>query len=307
MTSPTWLDVATPDGRSLEVLLDGPEDGFPLVFHSGTPSAAAPFAFLSGAAAAFGLRTVSWSRPGYGNSDEQPGRSVADVTDDVTTVLTELGREEFVTLGWSGGGPHALACAALLPRTCRAAATLAGVAPVDASGLDWFDGMGEENHVEFGAALRGPEALTEYLSVAGAQIRSVTGDDVGKALGDLASDVDIAAITGELADYLAASFRHAVRNGISGWRDDDLAFARGWGFELASIDAPVAIWQGRHDRMVPYAHGAWLCDHIGTAQARLDDSEGHVSLVMQAPRIFADLAQLAGLTAGRPLERAAEG
>jgi pimeloyl-ACP methyl ester carboxylesterase len=300
VTSPTWLAVPTPDGRTLEVLLQGPEDGFPLVFHSGTPSAAAPFAVLSEAAGAYGLRTVSWSRPGYGDSTELPGRSVADVTDDVRTVLTGLGHEEFVTLGWSGGGPHALACAARMPQACRAAATLAGVAPVAAGGLDWFDGMGEENHTEFRAALAGREALSEYLTKAGAEIRFVTADEVAEALGDLASEVDIAAITGELADFLADSFRRAVRNGISGWRDDDLAFARGWGFELAAIDVPVAIWQGRHDRMVPYAHGVWLADHIDGAHAHLDDSEGHLSLLMQASRIFADLIRIAGLPSRSP-------
>lgn len=278
------------------MLLQGPEDGFPLVFHGGTPSAAAPFAFLSEAAGDCGLRTVSWSRPGYGGSSEQPGRSVADVTDDVTTVLTELGHDEFVTLGWSGGDPHALACAARMPQVCRAAATLAGVAPVDSDELDWFEGMGEENHAEFGAAISGREALTEYLTDAGAEIRSVAADEVAEALGDLASEVDLAAITGELAEHLADSLRRAVRNGISGWRDDDLAFARDWGFELAAIKVPVAIWQGRHDRMVPYAHGVWLADHIEQAHANLDDSEGHLSLLMQASRIFGDLTRIAGLT-----------
>ena len=295
-----WLAVPCPDGRTLEVLLQGPEDGFPLVFHSGTPSGAAPFAFLSEAAADHGLRTVSWSRPGYGDSTELPGRSVADVTDDVTTVLTELGHEQFVTLGWSGGGPHALACAARLPHACLAAATLAGVAPVDAAGLEWFDGMGAENHAEFGAALAGWEALTEYLTGAGADIRAVTADEVAESLGDLASEVDIAAITGELADFLADSLRRAVRNGISGWRDDDLAFARDWGFELNAINVPVSIWQGRHDRMVPYAHGTWLADHIDGAHAHLDDTEGHVSMVMQASGIFAALARIAGLPSPSP-------
>jgi len=243
---------------------------------------------------------VSWSRPGYGDSTEQPGRSVADVTDDVATVLTALGHEQFVTLGWSGGGPHALACAARLPHRCRAAATLAGVAPVDAESLEWFDGMGEENHAEFGAALKGREALTEYLIGAATEIRSVTADEVAESLGDLVSDVDVAALTGELADYLADSLRRAVRNGISGWRDDDLAFARAWGFELAAISVPVAIWQGRHDRMVPFAHGVWLADHIHGAHPHLDESEGHVSLMMQASHIFSDLIALAGMTLESP-------
>jgi pimeloyl-ACP methyl ester carboxylesterase len=144
MGGPQWLTVATGDGRSLEVLVEGPSDGFPLVYHGGTPSAAVEFGYLSQAAAASGLRTVTFSRPGYGESTPRPGRTVADVTGDVSAVLAALGLEQFVAFGWSGGGPHALACAALMPDTCRGAAALASAAPYEARGLEWLDGMGAE-------------------------------------------------------------------------------------------------------------------------------------------------------------------
>src|SRR5690348_11857080 len=153
----------TISGRRLEVLVEGPEGAPGLVFHSGTPSAAVRFPPLSEVAAAHGLRLVTWSRPGYAGSDPAPGRSVADVVADTTAVLDALGVGEFVTIGWSGGGPHALACAALLPDRCRAAATIAGVAPSTAEDLDWVAGMGEENVEEFGLAMQGGEALTPFL------------------------------------------------------------------------------------------------------------------------------------------------
>src|SRR5215510_9653306 len=139
-----WLTVEV-GGREVEAVVTGAADGIPLVFHHGTPGAATELAQLQDPALACGLRTVVLSRPGYAGSTPRPGRSVADVVDDVVAVLDELGDERFLTLGWSGGGPHALACAALLPDRCAAAATLAGVAPYAAEGLRWLDGMGPEN------------------------------------------------------------------------------------------------------------------------------------------------------------------
>jgi len=209
-------------------------------------------------------------------------------------VLDRLGSDRFVTLGWSGGGPHALACAALLPERCAAAATLAGTAPYDADGLDWFAGMGPENVEEFGAAVAGPDTLTAYLNRESAGLATVTGGEVAAALGGLVSPVDVDALTGAFADSLAAAFRAAVSTGIAGWRDDDLAFVRPWGFDLSTIGVPVAVWQGGEDRMVPPSHGAWLAAHVPGARAYLNPDAGHVSLVNAAAPILDDLLAAAG-------------
>lgn len=285
-----FITVTMAEGRDLEVLVDGsPEQQQVLFFHSGTPSAATPYRALSQAAASRGLCLVTASRPGYGESDAAPGRSVADVAADVGSVLDHLDVGRFVTLGWSGGGPHALACAALLPERCAAAAVLAGVAPYPAAGLDWFAGMGQENVEEFGAALAGPEPLTTYLESARAAMREITGEQVGEAMGGLIAPVDKEALTGEFADFVAASFRRAMLRGIEGWRDDDLAFVKAWGFELDKILGPVAVWQGGQDRMVPYGHGKWLAEHVPGARVHLYDDEGHLSLMQQVGRILDDL------------------
>jgi len=130
------LRLNLPDGRQLEVLADGPADGLPLLFHSGTPCGAVRYGPLVEAAARRELRTIVYSRPGYGTSTAKHGRSIADAVKDVEAILGELGADEFVTIGWSGGGPHALACAALLPDRCAAAVSLAGVAPYRVDGLD---------------------------------------------------------------------------------------------------------------------------------------------------------------------------
>lgn len=295
-----WLTVRTGDGRDLEVLRDGPPDARLLVFHSGTPSGAVEFPALSDAVAELGWQLVTWSRPGYGTSTAYAGRSVADVTTDTAAVLDRIGQHRFVTLGWSGGGPHALACAALMADRCDAASTLAGVAPFPAEGLDWLAGIGPENVEEFGLSIKALDgepasaaALRTYLEGEATGMANVTGEQVADSLGGLIDEVDRAALTGEFAEMLSMALRRAVSSGIDGWYDDDIAFARPWGVDLADIAIPVSVWQGAHDRMVPYGHGTWLAAHIPGSRAHLVDHEGHLSLVSHLPRILTDLDDLA--------------
>jgi pimeloyl-ACP methyl ester carboxylesterase len=170
--------------------------------------------------------------------------------------------------------------AALLPGRVVACATIGGVAPLEADGLDWLAGMGPENIAEFGAAMDGPAALQPYLERAAASLADVTGEQVAEALGGLIDEVDRGALSGEFAEYLAVSFRDAVRTGLWGWFDDDLAFTRGWGFDLRALGVPVTIWQGAHDRIVPFDHGRWLARHVAGARAELLPGEGHLSLAI---------------------------
>jgi len=285
--------LTTADGRTLEYLDSGAGSGRPLLFHVGTPNCATEFSFISHAAAELGLRLIGYSRPGYAGSGEQRGRRVADAATDALSVLDALGIEQFLTAGWSGGGPHALACAALLPQRCQAAAVIAGVAPYDAAGIDFLAGMDQANLGEFGAALTGPAELTAFLEVAGAELSQVTGESVVAAMAGLLPPVDQQAMTGTFAEEMAATFRRAMSAGVAGWRDDDLAFVTDWGFRCSEITVPVAIWQGAQDRMVPFAHGQWLAGEIPSAQPHLFGDEGHVSLIAQVSTIFADLIELA--------------
>ncbi len=273
----------------LDVVRHGPPDGRVLVFHVGTPNAPEAFPLLTDALDERGWQLVAYARPGYAGSARREGRSVADAAADTAAVLDELGLDRFVTIGWSGGGPHALACAALLPDRCDAAASLAGVAPFDAEGLDFLAGMGPENVEEFGAAARSRDELEAFLERFADGLSTVTGEQVGASLGDLVDDVDRRALTGELAETMARMFRRALSTGIAGWLDDDLAFVKPWGFDLAEIAVPVSIWQGAHDGMVPFAHGEWLAAHVPGARVHLYDDEGHISLVQQLPRILDEL------------------
>src|SRR3954454_3879785 len=177
--------VTTPEGLRLEILTMGPPDGYPLVYHSGSPSAAVRYAGFEPALEQAGLRLVTYSRPGYGESNPRPARAepwrVADDVRDTVAILDDLGIGEVVTLGWSGGGPRALACAALLAARCRAAVSLAGVAPYGEPGLDWTAGMGPENVRDFEASLRGRQALEPLIAEQAADLAGVSAAELAGA------------------------------------------------------------------------------------------------------------------------------
>jgi pimeloyl-ACP methyl ester carboxylesterase len=267
------------DGRALEVQASGPEDGLALVIQHGTPGSLVRFRAFQEQAERRRLRLVTYSRPGYGSSTRQPGRAVADVAADLEAVLDQLGAERCVTLGWSGGGPHALACAALLPARVAAVASVAGVGPFGRDDLDFMAGMGEENVVEFGAAVAGAGDLTPALRGAAEQLRAAAPADLIGAMASLLPPVDRAALEGRNGEDLAAMLAAGLQTGADGWIDDDLAFVEPWGFDPAEIRVPVFVWQGEEDLMVPFAHGRWLVEHIPAAVAHLQSGRGHLSIL----------------------------
>jgi pimeloyl-ACP methyl ester carboxylesterase len=284
------------DGRKLEYLVEGDPDGLPLVFHHGTPGSGVPWPKVSEACAERGVALVLYTRAGYGTSTRRPDRTVSDVADDVADLLDHLDQDAFVTLGWSGGGPHSLACAHGLVGRCLASATGAGVGPFHTGGeLDFLEGMGPENHREFGAALAGLDELVPYLEEEAAKLLATTPEEVADALGGLVSEVDKAYATGQAAQRMHAGFTHGLSEGIWGWADDDIAFTRDWGFGLDDLGkVPVSVWQGRQDLMVPFSHGIYLADHIAGARRHLYDDEGHLSLNGRIGDIVDDLLELAG-------------
>ncbi|MBA3348373.1 MAG: alpha/beta hydrolase [Actinobacteria bacterium] len=270
--------IETAAGRTLTVYDAGDPAGAPILFHHGTPSSGRPYEPHVRLAERQGVRLVSYDRAGYADSSRHAGRSVADVAVDIEHVADALGIERFATWGHSGGGPHALACAALLPGRVAAVATVAGVAPYGADGLDWLAGMGEANVEEFGASLAGEETLRPALEAEALGMRGVTGEQLVAAMRTIVSEVDVAVLRGPLGDHLAAGFGLALDRGVDGWVDDDLAFTLPWGFEVDAIATPALVVQGREDLMVPGGHGDWLAASIPGAEAWLTDGEGHLTL-----------------------------
>jgi pimeloyl-ACP methyl ester carboxylesterase len=266
------------DDRTLAVLEAGDESGRAVVAIHGTPGSGLPWRGLVEDAEARGIRLLAYDRPGYGGSDPHRGRTVADAAGDVAAIADALGIDRFAVEGGSGGGPHTLACAGLLPDRVVAAASLAGVAPYPPEGLDWLEGMGQDNLDEFAAALAGRETLERFLRGQADAMLAADPDSIADTLRSLLSPPDAAVLTGEFAEYLAESTRRAIGGRLDGWIDDDFAFVNPWGFELDEIRVPVQLLHGAQDRFVPIAHGEWLAERIPGVDAHLSAEEGHLTI-----------------------------
>jgi pimeloyl-ACP methyl ester carboxylesterase len=273
--------VKTPDGRQLEVALAGPSDGRALFSHHGTPGAAEMLDPLIEIGAERNLRHITYSRPGYGRSTRVAGRTVASCVADVAAVADALGYERFYSAGSSGGAPHSIACAALMPDRVIAAAAIASPAPVEAEGLDWNAGMGKENVAEFAAARGGDREFEEFLEREARSMLGASPEEIVSQLGDLVSDVDRRAITGALGEFIVRELAHSLSGGNWGWFDDDRALIGNWGFDLTTVRAPVCMWHGGEDRFIPAAHGRWVAAQLGV-ESRLLPERGHLSVSLNS-------------------------
>ena len=233
-----------------------------------------------------GVRLISFDRPGYGDSDRLLARTVADVVQDVVAIADSLGIDQFGVLGRSGGGPHALACAALLPDRVTRCAALVSLAPPDAEGLDWFDGMADSNVDAYTIAAADPELLTARFVQAAAKIKADPASHFANLGQEMpAPDRLIVADVGIRA-MLAQSFAEAVRTSADGWIDDVLAFSSPWGFDPAAIDVPVLLWHGEDDVFSPVAHTHWLVRRIPGAHMEIRPGSAHLGALEVLPDIL---------------------
>jgi pimeloyl-ACP methyl ester carboxylesterase len=270
--------VITPDGRTLTVLARGPASGRAVLVHNGTPSSRLLYDRDVERAERQGIRLISYDRPGYGGSTRQPGRTVADCAADVRTIAESLGIERLAVWGISGGGPHAIACAALLGDLVAAVAVLASSAPWGAEGLDYFAGMGELNVEDIQLLIEDRAAARAKCQRDRLELLQASAEEVFEMLSSLLSETDRAALTPELAEHMTQSTRSGLAPGSDGWWDDGVAEISPWGFELQDIRTPVLLRHGRQDRFVPFAHGEWLARHIPGVQAELTEDDGHLTL-----------------------------
>jgi pimeloyl-ACP methyl ester carboxylesterase len=286
--------IALGDGRRLEVAALGDPQDPTVFFHHGSPGATRFVRENVPLLEHAGLYFVTVSRAGYGLSDRLEGRDVAACVSDVHAALDHFGRSRYVAYGHSGGGPHALACAALDAGRCTGALSLAGVAPYG-DDFDWTEGMAPENVEEFRLALEGGPAYLEMLEAMTPLFLAATPETVVDLFGELLPPADRDALVGDEARAVFTdSLVHGFARGYWGFYDDDQAFLRPWGLDLAAIALPVSIWYGGRDTMVPARHGEWLGAHIATATAHFDPGEGHVSILpANAAAIAADLVGLA--------------
>ena len=271
-------EVATQDGRVLKVLEDGDHMGRPVLVHNGMPNSRLLFAPDVRSAERLGIRLISYDRPGYGGSTRRPGRSVADCAEDVRAIARALDIDRLGVWGISGGGPHAIACAAVLPDLVMCVGVLASVAPWGAEGLDYFAGTGEWNVEQVSLMLEDPAAARVKCEDNRVQMLTQTLPELMEFLKTLLAPVDAAALTGELGQYVIDVTRSGMATSSDGWWDDGLAILKPWGFEFGSIRTPVLLLHGRHDRFVPFAHGEWLARTIPGVEARLTEDDGHLTL-----------------------------
>jgi pimeloyl-ACP methyl ester carboxylesterase len=269
-------EIKKSNNKIIEILDNEVQSDKAIIFHHGTPGDASFWQPWLDTAATFGMRAISYSRAGYGRSSRNLGRTVFSNNTDISEILDSLKISCFISIGWSGGGPHALAT------TCDyrnfGAICLAGVGAYGAADLNFLEGMGQENHDEFGAALLGEKSITDWLMEFASNLQSITGAEVLEAFGSLIGKADKAVLQDGYADEMAQVMRKGLALGFTGWVDDDLAFVKEWGFKLSAISKPVFLWQGDDDLMVPHAHSLWLVKNIPTAVLRSIPAQGHISI-----------------------------
>ncbi len=273
----------------IEVAGDGP--GGTILVCAGTPNSRHLYRRWVDDALERDLRLVGYDRPGYGGSPPHPGRTVADGATEVSAIADALGVERLAVWGYSGGGPYAIACAALLPDLVCAAAVVCSIAPYGAPGLDFFSGMGEDNVNDTQLMLSDPAAAREKLRVDWEKELKVTPERIVEVWKSLLSPVDAATLRGDFAEYVADCIHDGLAPGDEGWWEDGMAHLSAWGFELDSVTVPVRIWHGRLDRFVPFQHGEWLVDHLPGAESALTDDDGHLTLLVdRVPEVHQWLA-----------------
>jgi len=263
------------DGRTLAYVEHGPDGGAPVIGCHGTPGSRFARNPDPGLYERHGVRMVMYDRPGYGLSDPQAGRSIAAAAADVEALADDLGFDRFAVVGGSGGAPHALACGALLGDRVIRVGALVTPAPSDAPDFDFFTDLAEINVKEFGAALEGPDAIEAHLWPYVDQLRS----DPDGVLDEIAAElpeVDRAILARpDFRAIIRESFVEAVRQGVRGWADDDLAFAKPWGFEPEDVEAEVRLWQGELDVLAPRNHGEYVAGRLPNARFELLEGGGH--------------------------------
>lgn len=276
--------------RKLSVETLGAPEGKPVFLLHGTPGSRYGPRPRGIILYRLGIRLITYDRPGYSGSDRNRGRSVADAADDVAAIADALGIDRFSVVGRSGGGPHALACAALLGRRVICAAALGSLAPSDAAGLEWSLGMADSNVRAYRYAEKDLAALMTTLNEQASQVRS-NSQSLLRTLGpELVSDDKEIIGNVALRRIIAENHAKALSETADGWIDDVIALGHPWGFNPSTITVPVKLWSGSDDVFSPATHTYWLAKEILTSELDVETGAAHFGAVEILPEILAWVA-----------------
>jgi len=275
-------------GRKLTVESTGDPEGTPVFLLHGTPGGRNGPRPRSIVLYRLGIRLISYDRPGYADSSRDIDRIIASAAEDVGAIADYFNLPRFSVVGRSGGAPHALACAALLPERVISAAALASLAPGDADGLNWMAGMTEYNQQAFGYAKTDQEALRAMLTEQAERVSKGSGGLLGALWSEMGNNdkevVDDIGLRRLIADIHVEALSN---NCVDGWVDDVRALSGSWGFEPAKISVPVKLWGGKDDVFSPVGHTYWLAERIHGAEVEIGDGKAHFGTVEILPRILA--------------------
>jgi pimeloyl-ACP methyl ester carboxylesterase len=282
--------IGVSDGRRVAFDYWGDPKGFPVFLLHGTPGSRSGPVPRARLLYQLGIWLISYDRPGYGDSSRQMGRRVANAALDVLDIADHLRVDEFGVVGRSGGGPHALACAALIEeKRLRNVSVLVGLAPSNAKGLDWLDGMTDSNTDAYELAANEGDAVVADLTRRAEEIMR-DPENLLIALEKEMSEAD-RRITSDVAirRRLLETYREALKCGPHGWIDDVLAFRRDWGFDLDKITVPVHLWHGNEDVFSPPAHSAWMAERIPGATITVQRGAAHFDAMEILPKVLAQM------------------
>lgn len=272
--------VSLPDGRLITYLDGGDSLGFPVFGLHGTPGCRLSRWPNDSVYKDARVRYITTDRAGYGQSSRNRGRRVVDEASDVIAVADALGIARFSLVGGSGGGPHALACAAVLEDRIVKVACQSSIAPLGINGMsreEWMAGMTESNAAELAWARAGEGVLHQQMKLQQQSIEAALISDPSKMFGEGMSEKDNDFMRRpQVVDTFKLIVAEQALHGVWGSVDDTLAFAKPWGFDLSRIRVPVLITHGRFDNSAPLAHGLWLAEHIPSSEVDISQTGGHM-------------------------------
>ena len=278
--------VETADGRRLSVEVTGDPNGSPVFLLHGTPGSRVGPRPRSQLLHRLGVRLISFDRPGYGGSDRLPGRRVADAAADVAAIADAFGLDQFAVVGRSGGGPHALACAAFLPERVSRAAVLVGLAPREADGLDWFDGMADSNVDAYAGPAGRLDRVIARLTATADSVRGDPASLITMLQAEMTDDDRRVVSDAGIRLGLIRAYAEALRESPYGWIDDVSAFRTEWGFDPAAVSVPVLLWHGERDIFSPVGHSRWLGARIPDAMVVVKSDAAHFDALSVLPDVL---------------------